>query len=352
MAIISMFEIIMKNMPKAFYILALICFANLSVDAQHIMRFNTANIPSTSFYDIYPLNENQFILAGKNGVISTCDIYGNMQLLKETGNSENLLKSKRINDSIIIVIGDKGSIYSLNTNNNTWNETHLSRFEKKALYNTCSDQNGNLYINGGHSKIACGQVTVPHGFILKSTDGGKKWKKIYSRTSKMVWDVKYNPADDKLYAIVYSPFGSKLLYSSNEGKTWKTLLKSEKKDLFHALYITNDGKIMISGGNYSNNGGKGTIYEINGNKYTKHTSTYFVWDIVSTPEIDIASCSKGWIVYRIKSTNNLNWQEMHSTADYNLYEIEKISDTSFLLGGSRKTLIRFDLEAPEQVFKK
>lgn len=172
-----MFETIIKNMPKAFYILALICIANLSVVAQHIKRFNTANIPSTSFYDIYPLNENQFILAGKNGVIAACDIDGNMQLLKETSNSENLLKSKRINDSIILVIGDKGSIYSLNTNDNTWNETHLSMFENKALYNTCSDKNGNLYINGGHSKIACGQAAIPHGFILKSTDGGKKMEK-------------------------------------------------------------------------------------------------------------------------------------------------------------------------------
>ncbi|MFN4234549.1 MAG: WD40/YVTN/BNR-like repeat-containing protein [Bacteroidia bacterium] len=339
-------------MPKAFYILALICFANSTIVAQHIKRFNTANIPSTSFYDIYPLNENQFILAGKNGVISACNKDGNMQLLKENSNSANLLKSIRINDSLIMVIGDKGRIYTLNTNDNTWNETFLSRFENKALYNTCSDKNGNLYINGGHSKIACGQAAVPHGFILKSTDGGKNWEKIYSRFSKMVWDVKFNPADEKLYAIVYSPFGSKLLSSSNEGKTWKTILKSEKKDLFHALYITSDGKIMISGGNYSNNGGKGAIYEINGNEYIKHTTTYFVWDIVSTPEIDIASCSKGWIVYRIKSTNNTNWQEMHSTADYNLYEVEKISDTSFLLGGSRKTLIRFDLEAPEQVLKK
>jgi photosystem II stability/assembly factor-like uncharacterized protein len=339
-------------MHKAFYILAMICLANIHLFAQRINKFDSHGIPSTSIYDIYPINDNRFILAGKNGVIAECDANGTMQLLKETLSTANLLKSNSINDSLVMVIGDKGSIYILNTITNYWTENHFSKFENKALYNICTDNKGSIFVNGGHSKIACGQRAIPNGFILKSENGGKSWKKVYHRTSKMVWDVKYNAVDNKLYAIVYSPFGSKLLCSSNEGKTWKTVLKSEKKDLFHALYISADGKIMISGGSYANNGGRGAIYEIKGNQYIKHTSTYFVWDIVSTPEIDIASCSKGWIVYRLKSANNENWQEMHSTADYNLYEVEKISDSSFLLGGSRKILIRFDIEAPGTSFKK
>lgn len=339
-------------MYKAFYILFLILFIHFSVYAQHIRHFNTEQMPYTSFYDIYPLNNNQFILAGKNGIISVCDAEGNINLLKETNNTANLLKSIRINDSLVMIIGDKGSIYTYNFIESSWNENNLKHFENKALYNICTDNSGSIYINGGHSKIACGKAAIPHGFIIKSVDGGKNWKKIYSRFSKMVWDIKFNPNDNKHYAIVYSPLGSKLICSSNNGKTWKTVLKSENKDLFHSLLITNDGKILIGGGSYTKNGGKGAIYEINGNKYIKHTTTYFVWDIESSPEIDIVSCSKGWIVYRIKSNNNSNWQEMHSTANYNLYEVEKISDTSFLLGGSRKTLIRFDLEAPEQVLKK
>lgn len=339
-------------MSKAFYILAMICLANFHLFAQQINRFDSHGVPSTSIYDIYPINENRFILAGKNGIIAECDAIGNVKTLKETGNSANLLKSQRINDSLLMVIGDKGSIYTLNTYTNEWQEQYLTKFENKALYNICTDLKGNIYINGGHSKIACGQRAIPNGFILKSENGGKTWEKIFQRTGKMVWDVKFNPSDKNIYALVYSPFGSKLLSSDNEGKSWKTVIKSEKNDLFHALYITNEGNIYIVGGNYENYGGKGAIYEVKGNSYKKHTSTYFVWDIVSTPDIDIACCSKGWIVYRFKSVNNDNWQEMHSTADYNLYEVEKISDTSFILGGSRKTIIRFNLEAPGTSFKK
>ncbi len=333
-------------MSKVFYILIVICLANIHLFAQRINRFDFKEIPSTSIYDIYSINDNRIILACKNGIVAECDTNGNIKTLKETGNATNLLKSERINDSLVMVIGDKGIIYTFNTFTNEWQEEQLMNYKNKALYNICNDKKGNIYINGGNSKIACGQKAIPNGFILKSENGGKNWKRVYNRKSKMVWDIKYNFVDNKLYAIVFSPFGSKLIYSSNEGKTWKTVLKSEKKDLFHALYINADGKIMISGGTYAKNGGRGAIYEIKGNQYIKHTTTYFVWDIVSAPDIDIASCSKGWIIYRLKSANSENWHEIHSTADYNLYEVEKISDSSFILGGSRNTLIRFDLDAP------
>jgi hypothetical protein len=338
-------------MKLNFYILFLLCILNLNTWGQQIKHFKSIDVPTTSFYDIYAINNGRFILAGKNGIIAQCDTIGNIQLLKETGNTANLLKSYRINDSIIAVIGDNGGIYTYNINTNKWNENHLINFKKKALYNICSDNKDNLYISGGHSKIACGKKTIPNGFIIKSDNGGKSWKKVYHSINKMVWDVKYNPNDNKIYAIVYSPFGSKLISSSNEGKKWKTVIKSEKKDLFHSLHISNDGKILISGGNYSTNGGQGTIYEINNDKYVKHTCSFFVWDIESTPEIDIASCSKGRIVYRLKSANNKNWQEIHSSSDYNLYEVEKISDTSFLLGGSRNTLLRFNIDAQETSLK-
>lgn len=341
-------------MLKVIYILTftLMCFANFHSFAQQLLKFNSEEIPSTSFYDIYALNSNRYILAAKNGIIAESDTSGNIKILKISTNSANFLKSEKINDSLLMIIGDQGRINILNIYTNEIEDKCLSKFQNKALYNTCVDNKRNIYINGGHSKIACGQKAVPNGFILKSNNGGKSWEKIYGRKFKMVWDIKFNSADQKLYAIVYSPFGSKLIASENEGKSWKTVLKSEKKDLFHSLYLSPEGTIFISGGNYKQNGGKGAIYEVYGNNYKKHTCSFFVWDIVSTPNIDIASCSKGWIVYRIKTSNNENWYELNSTADYNLYEIEKISENSFLLGGSRKTLIRFNLDATETTLKK
>lgn len=167
-------------MLKAFNILIVICLANFQLFAQQLLRYDSQEVPSTSIYDIYAINTNRYILAAKNGIIAECDTAGNIKVLKASANAANFLKSEKINDSLIMVVGDNGNIFVFNVLTNDWIEKKLLNFNNKALYNICTDNKSNIYICGGHSKIACGQKAIPNGFILKSKDGaipGKKYLK-------------------------------------------------------------------------------------------------------------------------------------------------------------------------------
>jgi photosystem II stability/assembly factor-like uncharacterized protein len=322
-----------------------------AVMSQSMQRIYTGSLPETSFYDIYKVSDNNFFVACKNGILAQIDSLGNLSQVDIPAQSNNLLKIERFNDSTLIVVGDQGSINIYRQSSNTWELIQLSAYKGSAFYSLTTDEQNSIYINGGASKIACGEKAIPKGFVLKSTDGGKSWEKIYSKTSRMVWDIQYNKTDNKLYAITYAPWGSKLICSDNHGKSWKTLAKSAKRDLFHALQIDENGKLFITGGNYNNSGGQGAVYEYANKQIIKHSGSYFMWDLESNQYIDIATCSKGWLMFRLKNNPDNSWQEIHSNANYNLYEVCKISETSFWLVGSKKTLIKFSIDSPSTTLK-
>jgi len=176
---------------------------------------------------------------------------------------------------------------------------------------------------------------VPFGFVLKTTDKGKTWKRVLRKNSRMVWDVSYDKKKDKVYAMTYSPFGSRLLVSNESGDKWKKMYKQEKA-LFHHLLIQ-DGLHYVGG-----RSGKLNRYGVINNSITKtpFEKSGMIWSLIVNNSYSFAPATKGILLYRHL---NSEWKQIDTGIPRNMYEAVFIDLDTIYVVGNRQTILRIDL---------
>ncbi len=321
----------LKLLPKiAFGILVLLsCGVSYSQKVAIQVLQQGTSYSDSSYYDIVPVGD-KFWIGGKYGTLKLIDSAGTLSNISYPSENVDIYKIDHFDEQNLILGADKGIIYKHNIISKTWETIKIKGYEKACFYNLTVVNDSTAFICGGKSSIAHSEKTVPFGFILKTVDKGLTWKRVYHNALKMVWCVKYNPFNKKVYALMYTPNKTHLYSFGNE--KWQREQKIGNS-IFHEIQFENDKDFVAMGGWMGKNG---RIHH-NAQKLTIPNSG-LIWGRVSNGQYDIYSACDGKIVLGDKSGNYKVFGEKLNMA-FNIYETVFTSPTTAIAIGSARTIL-------------
>lgn len=289
----------------------------------------------SSYYDVCKVAGDEYWAIGKKGIITIFGTHGIAGMPSYPNQGVDLLNMVMMDNDHYLLCADKGFIYQYNRLSKSWQVSQVKGYENSCFYSICAIDKNTAFVSGGRSGIVNSQRVIPFGFILKTEDGGKTWKQVFKSVTNMVWSVKYDKEMGQVLALIYTPVKTRIVYSADNGQTWKT--KERKiKGLFHDFKIS-EGKLFLAGsknGNYKKNG---TL--LLGNNSFLYESTGIFWDIEAYSDLALASGTNGNLLFK---NHTDDWKLVHSPVDNNLYEICFIDEHSAFLVGNNKTILKVD----------
>lgn len=283
----------------------------------------------SSYYDIIPVGK-KFWIGGKYGTLKTIDSEGNLSNISYPSENVDIYKLDHFDKNNLIISADKGIVYKHNLENNTWETIKIKGYEKACFYNLTVVNDSTAFISGGRSSIAHSEKTIPFGFILKTTDRGYTWKRVYQNAFKMVWCVKYNAFDQKSYALMYTPNKTHLYSFENEKWVRKQKIGNS---IFHEIQFENQKEFIAMGGWM---GKKGRIH--NNRQRLVIPKAGLLWGRVTNEKYEIYSACNGQIVLGDKSGNYKLFGKKLNKA-FNIYETVFTSPTTAISIGSARTIL-------------
>lgn len=287
----------------------------------------------SSYYDIKKVGDNEFWVIGKHGIITQLDADGNSSKIDYPNPGIDLLNMAMMDENNYLLCGDFGYVSQYNKEEKSWNVRQLEGFEKYCFYSICRVDDQTAYMCGGKSKIAGEKKVVPFGFIVKTTDGGKTWTKVYKNTVNMIWSIKFDALNNSLMALMYTPVKSRMIQSKDGGLSWKKTT-TKIKGLYHDFKLERE-KVLLSGGKNSGFNSNGRV--VDGEKELAYNNTGIFWDIDSNEDYTIATSTGGNLVFKSLSGE---WHTAKGPLDRNLYEIAFIDKKSAFLVGSGQTILK------------
>ncbi len=287
----------------------------------------------SSYYDIEQVGETEYWAVGKYGIITSLKTDGQISRVQFPNQGADLLKVQRLDEDRIMIAADSGYLYFYEKSTARWEVNRVEGYENFCFYNAAQVDGDVLLVCGGKSSIAAEKKALPFGFILRSTDGGKNWEKVFDSKLNMVWSVKYDKLARELNALLYHPIRqSRLISSADLGRTWNKT-STHLKGLFHDFSNLN-GKTLFSGGrnpNFNLNGAIATMEKVN------NFQSGMFWDIAHNKNWILATSTDGNLVYR-KLLGD--WNFLTTSVCKNLYEIAFIDEHTAFVVGSYKTILK------------
>ncbi len=311
------------------------CAQNISV-----IESSTSGTDS-SYYDIIQAGPSEYWVGGKYGILKKITADGRLEVIHYPSLGAHILKMAKLDENTILLCGDKGVIYRYSRLPDKWYVTQLSGYAGQCFYNMVTVNDSTAFICGGKSKISRGERAVPGGFILKTSDKGKTWKEVYKDFTSMIWDMYFDAKEKTLYALSYSPLGTRVLCSVNEGQYWQKL-KEHYSVLLHSFNKLSGG--YSSGGKNGSLGKYGVIIDAS-KKILKFRETGMIWDVASNGIHTLASACRGLLLS--KSEFSQKWTLLHTPSNVNLYELAFINSTTAYVIGSNKTILRVDFSGEQ-----
>lgn len=315
------------------FIIALLCFQSKAQELSIQVLQQGTTYDDSSYYDIIKVGEN-FWVGGKYGTLKLMDKEGNLSNIEYPNQNLDIYKFDKFDENNIIACGDKGVVYKHNLQSKTWETIRVKGYEKACFYNMVVADKNTAYICGGNSAIAHSEKTVPLGFVLKSTDAGKTWQRIYLNPFKMVWCVKYNEFDGKVYALTYTPNRTNLI--ALEGEKWAKKAKIGNS-IFHEIQFLNKDEYVATGGWM---GKMGRIYR--NKQKVVIPNAGLIWGRVSNQKYDLYSGCDGKIVLDDKKGNYRVFGTKLNKA-FNIYEAVFTSENTAIAIGSARTILKIQI---------
>ena len=169
-----------------------------------------------SFYDITRIDTNEYWIGGKNGSLISIDTNERMTPVQYPGTGAHILKIASFSNDKVIMAADQGTLYLHDRTSGAWQVIKVPGYENRTFYSLQIIDSATAFIAGGASSVSFGKIGIPHGFILMTRDGGETWEEVYRHSLFMIWELNYNTEEHRLYASLYSPLGSRILYTSVE----------------------------------------------------------------------------------------------------------------------------------------
>lgn len=291
----------------------------------------------SSYYDIVPVG-GRFWIGGKYGTLKASDAQGNLTDVPYPNQHVDIYKIDHFDAQNLIACADKGIIYKHNLGSRTWEIVKVKGYEKACFYNMAVVNDSTAFICGGNSAIAHSQKTIPKGFILKTTDRGRTWKKVYSNAFRMVWCVKYNPHNQQVYALMYTPNRTHLYSWARE--RWQKIQKVGNS-IFHEIQFENAKDYVATGGWI---GKKGRIHR--NTQHLEINQSGLIWGRVSNEKYELYTACDGQVVLGDKSGNYKRFG-VKLNDKFSIYEAIFTSENTALAIGSAQTLLHITIQNPE-----
>ena len=308
----------------------------ISAGTPEISIINDRKIPNdSSFYDMVSLNNDNFILAGKFGIIKTINRTGNIETLQNPQIGNDIYKIDKWDNENVIACSDKGFVLQYNLKNKIWQTLQVKGYENSCFYSMCIVDEKTAYICGGKSEIAHSLKVIPFGFILATTDRGKTWKQVYSNPIQMVWSISVDPGSNEINALVYQPNRS-FIYSLKTGEKKFQKKISLGKGLYHDLDYDKNNNWLVVGGRHE---GKGTVKSL---LYKHEFNSGLIWSYSKNNEKELFSTSNSSFI--LKENNKEQEFILPLKNNYGLYECAFFDDKKAIIIGSGQSIIFVDFK--------
>lgn len=174
----------------------------------------------------------------------------------ESGKRVSIRGLSVVTDDIIWASGSNGSVARSTNGGNTWEWITVPGYEKRDFRDIEAFDENTAIIMG---------VAEP-AVILKTTDGGKNWRKVFEDTTKGMFLDAMEFNNDRSGSVIGDPIGTAIFfsYTKDQGETWNTtnnetlvnLLVAREGEAFFAASGTNIESIgnhfaLVSGGKSS-----------------------------------------------------------------------------------------------------
>lgn len=321
---------------KGFLLFILLIINASNINAQDIsveILQQGYSFADSSYYDIIKV-ENKYWVAGKYGILKAIDSDGHIENINFPNEGLDIYKLENLDNETVLASGDKGRIYIHDLKTKTWQTIKVKNYENACFYNLTVDSQQNIYIGGGNSKIAHSGKTIPNGFVLMSSDRGQTWNRIYKNVFNMVWCVKRNPFDDKVYGLMYTPNRTKLMVYENGHWVKKQKLGNS---IYHEIQFESPDKFIATGGWVGKNGRIN-----NSNNKTVINNTGLLWSRVKNEKYTLYTGCNGNIILETTDQKTITHHTPLNLA-FNLYEAVFIDETTAYVIGSGRTLLKISI---------
>jgi hypothetical protein len=321
-----------------FFLIAIFSISNLKAQEISVDILQQGiSYADSSYYDIIKVQDKYWI-CGKYGILKSIDNNGIIENINYPSQNLDIYKLENLDNETVIASGDKGTIYFHDLKTNFWKTVKVKGYENACFYNLTVDAKKNIYLSGGNSKIAHSGKTVPNGFIIVSSDMGKTWKRIYHNVFNMVWCVKTNQFDNKVYALMYSPNRTNLMVFENN--KW---IKKEKlgNSIYHEVQFEKENQFVATGGWIGKKG------RISTSSYKKvFNDSGLLWGRVKNEKYTLFTGCNGNIILETKTNKTINYHTDLNLA-FSLYEAIFINNNTAYAIGSGRTLLKINIKENE-----
>lgn len=300
---------------------------------------NAHSVCDSSYYEALVFNNQHVWFLGKHGVITQLKD-NQISSINYPSNGSNILSAAQIDKHHYILTGDKGTIFFYDAINNKWTNLVLTKYKTSSLYSVWVINDKEIIICGGKSKIARSEKAIPNGFIIRSEDGGKNWKRVYHSVFNMAWRINTNPTSHQLFVNLYHPNKSMLISSSDYGKTWKKT-KIKSKGIIHDFFISEQHTLMVGGPNIKQR--KQAYAEFNKVPLIL-PDIGFIWDVNCANNTLVLACGKSYLAY--KNLNEKEWKtiKLNETENRNIYKTVYVGNNTHYAYGSGKKIYKITFE--------
>lgn len=300
---------------------------------------NKNSFCDSSYYEALVFNDHHVWFLGKHGVITQLKD-SQITSIKYPSNGSNILSASQIDKNNYILTGDKGNIFFYDALNNNWTNIVLKDYKTASLYSVWVINEKEFMICGGNSKIARSEKAIPNGFILRTKDGGKNWKRVYRSIFNMAWRINSNPNGNQLFVNLYHLNKSSIISSSDSGKTWKKT-KIKSKGIIHDFFISDEYTLMVGGPSIKKR--KIAYAELN-NVPLNLPEIGFIWDVNYTNNTLILSCGKSCLIYKNLNENEWKIIKLNETESKNIYKTVYVGNNTYYACGSGKKIYKITFE--------
>ncbi|MHA4847047.1 WD40/YVTN/BNR-like repeat-containing protein [Flavitalea antarctica] len=183
----------------------------------------------------------------------------NLQIMTQ-GTSTSIRGLSVVSNEVIWASGSKGMIGRSVDGGNTWSWLQVPGYEKREFRD----------IEGFDEETAVVLAIAEPGVILKTTDGGKNWKPVYTDSTAGIFLDAFHFAGDGSGIVIGDPLKSQVYLAStkDQGNSWQKNLQAPKADSGEACFassgtnivaVNNGGYYFVTGGLTSRLHSRGTV---------------------------------------------------------------------------------------------
>ena len=248
-------SVMRKRGVVSFFFLAFFLFqmmlATFEAKAQWLSVLPTKPCGSdSSLYSVQYFDQEHAFAVGEDGAAYRSADGGKNFSPMNIGTASDLYEVRFLSPSIGFICGDKGTLARTSDGGQSWNLSMLSGYQEQAFYAMEWITPDTGFICGGASVVAHGQVALPNGFILRTTDAGKNWSPVHQDAVSFFWSIGMR-RDGKRNVIPhvtgYSPIsGGMILSSTDSGASWK-VAASQLPFLPHDISFCEGSGVAVGG---------------------------------------------------------------------------------------------------------